>query len=209
MKGDIMCQEVFQIVQTMDLSQVETKFALQCAPVITGMKVSNLLIIDSCDEDKVRSILKKTGLLYYRLLRRNEKTTFLVFRKTPLAIYLQDSHVQQLLKANGYTDLSLGGILRTFQYRFVAHMSQGEGFPHEMGLLLGYPVEDVEGFIRYKGKKYLYSGYWKVYSHAEEKKKLFAMYECGKEQLIQLLSEGYSIREIIEGYQDVVMKQAS
>jgi len=204
-----MCQEVFKIVQTMDLSQVETKMALQCAPVITGIKVSNLLIVASSDEEKVRTILKKTGLIYYRLLRQNRKTTFLVFRKLPLAIYLQDSHVQRILKANGYDDLSLGGILRTFQYRFVTYMNQGEGFPHEMGLLLGYPVEDVEGFIQNKGKNYLYSGYWKVYQGVEEKKKLFDVYEMSKEQLIQLLAEGYSIRQVIEGYQKSVLMQAS
>ena len=32
-------------------------------------------------------------------------------------------------------------------------------FPHEIGLLLGYPVEDVLGFIRHQGKNYLYTGY--------------------------------------------------
>ena len=36
-------------------------------------------------------------------------------------------------------------------------------FPHEMGLLLGYPIEDVRGFIEHNGCGCLYSGYWKVY----------------------------------------------
>lgn len=202
-----MCQEVFQIVQRMDPSQVETRLALQCAPVIIGIKISNLLNVFTDEEKKACAILKKTGLQYYRLLRRNEKTTFLVFRKTALAIYLQDLQVQEFLNANGYMDLSLEGILRTFQYRFAIYMKQGEDFPHEMGLLLGYPVEDVKGFIRHKGENYLYSGYWKVYYDAEEKKKLFAMYERGKEQLVQLLSEGYSIRQIIDGYQECEKQQ--
>ncbi len=38
-------------------------------------------------------------------------------------------------------------------------MNQGKQFPHEMGLLLGYPVEDVVGFMENNGKNYLYSGY--------------------------------------------------
>ena len=94
------------------------------------------------------------------------------------------------MKANGYRDLSLGGILKTFQCRFSTHMNQGDGFPHEVGLLLGYPVEDVVGFIEQKGKNYLYSGYWKVYKDVEEKKKLFESYEEAKEQLILLLANG-------------------
>lgn len=40
-----------------------------------------------------------------------------------------------------------------------------EDFPHEMGILLGYPVEDVEGFIINNGKNELYTGYWKVYDN--------------------------------------------
>lgn len=195
-----MCQEVFKIVQTMDLSQVETKMALQCAPIIRGIKMSNLLIVSSSDEEAVRVILKRTGIIHYRLLRQDDKTTFLLFRKLQLATYLQDPKVQSILRANGYDDLSLGGILRTFQCRYQTYMNQGEGFPHEIGLLLGYPVEDVVGFIEYKGKNYLYAGYWKVYQDVPSKMKLFEEYENAKEELIVLLANGHGIRSIIQSY---------
>lgn len=197
-----MCQEVFEIVQSMDITQVEVKMALQCAPVITGIKVSNLLIISSGDEDAVRTILKKTGLIHYRLLRHDDKTIYLLFRIPELAAYLKDPNVQQMLVARGYTDLSLGGILRTFQHRYKTYKDEGERFPHEMGLLLGYPIEDVEGFIKHNGKYYLYSGYWKVYEEVEEKKQLFQAYESAKEALILLMANGYMIRPIIEYFQD-------
>lgn len=36
-------------------------------------------------------------------------------------------------------------------------------FPHEVGHLLGYPAEDVDGFIRHRGRSYLLAGPWKVY----------------------------------------------
>lgn len=197
-----MCQEVFKIVQTMDLSQVETKMALQCAPIIRGIKMSNLLIVSGSDEEAVRVILKRTGIIHYRLLRQDDKTTFLLFRKLQLATYLQDPKVQNILKANGYSDLSLGGILRTFQCRYQTYMNQGEGFPHEIGLLLGYPVEDVVGFIEHKGKNYLYSGYWKVYENVASKMKLFEDYENAKEELIVLLANGHGIRSIIQSYRE-------
>ena len=197
-----MCQEVFKIVQTMDLSQVETKMVLQCAPLIKGIKMANLLIVSSKDEEAVRVILKKTGIIHYRLLRQDEKTTFLLFRKLQLATHLNDPDVQRILKANGYEDVSLGGILRTFQCRYQTYMERGEGFPHEMGLLLGYPVEDVEGFIEHKGKNYLYSGYWKVYEDVASKMKLFEDYENAKEELIVLLANGHGIRSIIQSYRE-------
>ena len=161
-----------------------------------------VLIISSEDEYKLRTILRKTGIIYYRLLRQNNKTTFLLFRIPQLAIYLQDPYVQNLLGDYGYSDLTLGSILRTFQYRYETYMNHGEGFPHEMGLLLGYPIEDVVGFIEQKGKNYLYSGYWKVYGDVEKKKEIFRQYEKAKEELILLLEKGHDMHSIIEIYRD-------
>ena len=40
-------------------------------------------------------------------------------------------------------------------------MDGKRGFPHEIGLVLGYPPVDVEGFIKKEGRDFLYSGYWK------------------------------------------------
>lgn len=196
-----MCQEVFEIVQKMDQSHIETRLALQCAPLITGVKIANLLIVSSCDEPEVRRILKKSSITYYRLLRKEGKTTFLLFHRLQLAAYLQDPDVQRILRAEGYRDLSLGGILRTFQLRFQMHMQKQVGFPHEMGLLLGYPVEDVEGFILDRGQNALYSGYWKVYANVSAKKRIFEEYEMAKEALIQLLEKGYDMQTIISFYQ--------
>ncbi|MBQ8625025.1 MAG: DUF3793 family protein, partial [Agathobacter sp.] len=101
---------------------------------------------------------------------------------------------------DGYMDLSLGGILRTFQIRYQTHMQDRVGFPHEMGLLLGYPVEDVEGFILHKGQNALYSGYWKVYKDVPAKKSIFEAYESAKETLIRLLDKGYDMHWIIDYY---------
>ena len=55
-----MCQEVFQIAMGMDLKSVEMQLALQCAPLITGARISNMLMIDSVDESAMRVILPNT-----------------------------------------------------------------------------------------------------------------------------------------------------
>lgn len=199
-----MCKEVFEIVKTLDLSQVEIRMALQCAPIITGIKVSNLLSIASKDEDKLRMILKKSGIISYRLLRQDDKTTFLLFRKCELETYLRDRKIQRFLIEKGYIELSLSGILSRFQQRYEIYMNHGGGFPHEMGILLGYPIEDVDGFIKEKGKNYLYSGYWKVYQNVEEKKQLFEAFESAKDGLILLVANGYELRSIVEFLQDKV-----
>ena len=69
-----------------------------------------------------------------------------------------------------------------------------------MGLLLGYPPEDVEGFIRQNGRNALCSGYWKVYEDAESKRRTFHIFECAEERLIQLLSNGLHMGDIMGMY---------
>jgi hypothetical protein len=76
-------------------------------------------------------------------------------------------------------------------------MDKENDFPHEMGLLLGYPTEDVEGFITHRGDACLFVGYWKVYAYKERKRKLFERFENAKESLIQLLSSGVGMVEIM------------
>lgn len=197
-----MSQEVFELVQGMDLKSIETQIALQCAPLISGLKVSNLLIISAEDEALVRVILRRSGISFFRLLRTGEKVTFLLFRKNPLEAYLKQQEVETMLVEAGYAELSLGNILSTFQKRYAHYMSAGGRFPHEMGLLLGYPAEDVKGFVENEGKNFLYSGYWKVYADVEEKRWLFQKFENAKETVIQLLSYGVGIQDILDIYKD-------
>ena len=197
-----MSQEVFELVQGMDLKSIETQIALQCAPLISGLKVSNLLIISAEDEALVRVILRRSGISFFRLLRTGEKVTFLLFRKNPLEAYLKQQEVETMLAEAGYAELSLGNILSTFQKRYAHYMSAGGRFPHEMGLLLGYPAEDVKGFVENEGKNFLYSGYWKVYADVEEKRRLFQKFENAKETVIQLLSYVVGIQDILDIYKD-------
>ena len=66
-----------------------------------------------------------------------------------------------------------------------------------MGLILGYPIEDVEGFIENGGNNCLYTGYWKVYNKPEEKKLIFKSYEKATERIVRMMSCGVPVRDII------------
>lgn len=57
-----MCQEVLEIIQNMDRTQLEVKMALQCAPVLTGIKMSNLFTVESVDEKFVYKALQNTEI---------------------------------------------------------------------------------------------------------------------------------------------------
>lgn len=195
-----MSQEIYEIVKGMDLENIETQLALQCAPLITGLKVSNLLIISKGNEEVVKRILNRTGISYYRLIQTRTKTTFLLFRRNELEEFLSDENVRNVLMKAGYKSLQIDKILRTFSLRYEAYIQGDKSFLHEMGLLLGYPVEDVVGFVENNGKNFLYSGYWKVYENQKAKVKLFDKFKVAEETLIHLLSNGLSMSDIIDIY---------
>ena len=194
-----MSREIFEIVQGMDLKNIETQLALQCAPLITGLKISNMLIVSNEDEKLVRAILKRTGISCYRLLQNEKKITLLLFRRNQLEKFLEREDVSEVLREEGYVEIQLGRILSIFQMRYRAYMNGSKIFPHEMGLLLGYPLDDVTGFIEQKGKNYLYAGYWKVYTNMGEKICLFQAFEEAKEALIQAVARGIRIEELVRG----------
>ena len=204
-----MTQEVFEIVRGMDLKNIEIQLALQCAPLLTGLKISNLLIVPSDNERLVRMLVRKTGISCYRLLRSKGKITFLLFRRMQLEAFLRKGSAEKMLKEQGYKNLTLGGILSCFQMRYQAYNDGKLAFPHEMGILLGYPIEDVLGFIKHKGKNYLYSGYWKVYENMQEKRALFRQYQEAQETLIQLLASGIKMEEILKQYSKNELQKAA
>lgn len=204
-----MSQKIFEIATGMNIKNIETQLALQCAPLITGLKISNLLIVQNENMNKVKQMLKNTEISYLLLLSREEKTTFLLYKSDQLEQYLLDIKVRNLLKQLGYHEFEMGNIFLDFKERYKEYMSGGKEFPHEMGLLLGYPVEDVKGFIENKGKNFLCIGYWKVYENREEKVKLFQKYELAKETLIQFVANGVSMLDVIDIYSDNKLCQAA
>ncbi len=193
-----MSQETSEILYGMKTDDVELQLALQCAPLITGLKISNLLTISSDGFCLVEKIISGSFISMYPLLETEEKTVILLYQKERLEKYLRMMQVQKLLTEEGYPSCLLEDILPVLCEKYEAYAETKNDFPHELGLLLGYPPEDVEGFIRHRGKNCLCTGYWKVYADKERKLRLFEKYEYAKENLIQLLHYGLKMTEIIE-----------
>lgn len=192
-----MNQEIFELIKELDLSDIETQLAMQCAPVIMKLKVSNLLIISKEDVEKVREIVNGSNLSSQILLVKEGKSVFLVYRQEYLRQYLSQEKIQKLLRRLGYRKMELEELLTIFIRRYSWYCRYGGHFPHEMGLLLGYPVEDVIGFMENNGKNFLYTGYWKVYENIGEKIQLFREFELAKERLLQFITMGISMTEVI------------
>ena len=71
-----------------------------------------------------------------------------------------------------------------------------EGFPHEIGLFLSYPPEDVKGFIENKASNSKCVGTWKVYGNVDRAKALFAQFQRCTDIYCKLWQAGSSLEEL-------------
>ena len=199
-----MSQELLQIIKRMDQNNnIEIKIALQCPPLLTGIKISNLLIVATGNAQHVFQRFQGTRVSMCVLCRTKQKTVFFLYNREELEAYLNSFDVHELLGYLGYQTPSLTTVLKECSRRYQQYAKGEQDFPHELGLLLGYPVEDVIGFIENQGKNPLYSGYWKVYSNVSETLNLFENYNQARETVVRMISRGIDVQNILKMYHTV------
>ena len=118
----------------------------------------------------------------------------MVYHNGQLERRLADERVQRVLAWFGYpVGQPLEALLKMLRRRIALN----EGFPHEIGLFLGYPLEDVEGFIRNKGQGYTCCGHWKSYGDPAEARRRFAGYRACTETYRRRYDGGTPITQLI------------
>lgn len=168
----------------------------QCAPVLAGVKPSNLLIVEHGNKNVLHHVLHGTQVQQYLLYSSEEKDYWFLFdRKQFEALIGQQAH-RAYLKECGYESLELGFVLRRLAMRFSSYKNGEAQFPHDMGVLFGYPLKDVVGFIENGGKNFKMSGYWKVYDDTAYADRIFRLYKQVKAFVMELCSQGLCISEI-------------
>lgn len=175
---------------------LEEALAYHCAPALVGLKPANLI---SCDRRQYPQLDEQIALLNQKLNRKGlffrpvcacgTRTLLLVYRRQVLARHLTDPDVAMYLHEAGYPKAGMEELLAHLQLR----LAQSPDFPHEVGLILGYPLADVRGFLQNQGKNCRLSGYWKVYENEAEASMLFSQYDRCRKTLCNLVANGISI----------------
>ncbi len=172
--------------------------AYNCAPVLAGIKPANLLSLLPDDGEEIDKQLVEynkqfadRNIVFRRLCGCTKRVLVLVYNPAQLKQVLQNPGYQAYLIAAGYEpQATLEQSLATLE----AHLGQKGGFPHEIGVFLGYPLEDILGFVLNKGNGCKYSGYWKVYGDVPKACRLFAAYEYYRDIILQKLAEGLPLK---------------
>lgn len=156
-----------------------------CSPTLAGIKTGNIFNCTYNNIDdllieirKLNRRLSKKGLRILPLRILDSTALIYVFRPIKLKKDLLHSDAYSLLSNHGYEAKNPSKCVTLLRARL---KDNTEGFPHEIGLFLGYPPEDVRGFIENNAKDSKTVGCWKVYGDEEAAKKTFSRYKkCTK-----------------------------
>lgn len=184
----------------MSLSEsIEKNLICHCSPTLASLKTASLFTIEFASQKELNDVLRKwnrslsdKGVAAITLRVKDSRALIYVFRKNQLRRELSCPEIKHFLQDNGYIGTNIGTALSTLR----AHLTEGEEFPHEIGVFLGYPVEDVIGFIRNKGQNCKCVGCWKVYCDECKAAKTFARYKKCEAVYLRLWEQGRSVRQL-------------
>lgn len=168
----------------------------QCAPVLKGVKISNLITMKPGGWRKIRTYLKKSRIICIPLYADAEKEVLFLYRYEQLERHLKNREVREFLRGCGYESFEVASVLVRLRRRYRLYAGISKEFPHELGVLLGYPVGDVQGFIDNRGENSLTSRYWKVYQNPKEAERIFDLYDRVKEQALKEIMCGQSLSHV-------------
>lgn len=184
---------------SVDAQRLERILAFHCAPSLSGLKPADLInweLPERQGELLLRSyvsLLAQQGVRLRVLRRQGRKCLLLVYRPELLSDWLAQPAVSAMLKREGYP-VSEG---TTAMLNTLARRLSSRDFPHEIGLFLGYPPADVEGFRRNQGQNWKLSSLWKVYDQVEETARRFQLFDLCRASLCAQLDEGKTLAQLL------------
>lgn len=172
-----------------------------CAPTLAGMKTGSLFSwpYETRQEvrEEIRSLnrrLRPKGIRVLPIRYKNQRVLIYLYRPSCLRRDFLDREAAALLARYGYR----AGQPERCLVRLIGRLREGEGFPHEIGLFLGYPPEDVKGFIENKAGGCKLAGAWKVYGDARKAKRTFQRYKLCTDIYCDRWARGMSVEGLAQ-----------
>lgn len=162
-------------------------FANQCAPVVLASKPAILLMIPEVEKKQYEEEARRWKIEMVTLCHRQERSAVLFFHPQRLSQRLQKVDTKDYLEHRGYGQMGLDAVFMELGRRMQSFYEKRSEYPHELGLLLGYPLEDVIGYVANHGQGCLLSGYWKVYHDVALARQTFEEYDQARNAMLALI----------------------
>lgn len=169
------------------------------APTLAGIKTGSLF---PCAYDSYETLLREIrdynrvltakGLQLLSLRRSGNRALLYLYRPARLGADLNCSEAASLLREAGYADLRPERCISELARRLQAFSD----FPHEVGLFLSYPPEDVRGFMEHRGHGSKLDGCWKVYGDVQRAQRLFRAYKLCTDSYRARSARGESVAHL-------------
>ena len=166
---------------------------MHCSPTLAGLKSANIVNYTFTDMDTLydqlaqcRKMLNPKGVSIRLIKTTDTKALIYVYRRDRVQNDLRKDNVLNFLSDHGYETDQVDHCIE----RLISRMSVQTDFPHEIGLFLSYPLDDVKGFIENKGQNCRCVGCWKVYCNECEARKTFARFDKCKNVYCDLFCRG-------------------
>lgn len=185
------------LANSSEWDQLCFRVVFQCALVLKGVKASNLVTLPKGMWLYLFNILKDTGISCKVLSSGRDKEVIFLYREEALMHILENEDIREFVGTFGYECMKVGNILQRLRSRYEQFAKKEAKFPHELGVFLEYPLEDVKAFISNEGKNSLLAGYWKVYYNPEKAIRLFESYDEVREYAVIEFMNNKSIRQVI------------
>lgn len=170
------------------------------SPTLGGIKSGSLFKIYKDDKFDLKKEIENYNLLYNPLDLYLEiiyscykYDLIYVYRLKMLVDDFSDNDIKYFLKSLGYDCVTMEDYIFHLKKRFELLGKT----PHEIGIFLGYPLYDVKSFIKYKGKNFKLSGYWKVYNDVENCSKKFKDFKKYRDEFTYLYKNNYSLKSLV------------
>ena len=184
------------------MNHFETFLIEQCAPVLAGIKPGSMFPYIPQNQERLPQLLghwngqlqeKGVRVTSLKRCRQNGGYLIYVYRPEQVAQILSREDVRTFLETCGYEQgMTLTQTLRCLTRR----LCQSPDFPHEVGIFLGYPLHDVLGFIRHRGKNSLCCGCWKVYAEPQKALDCFRQFRVCTEIYRSLYRRGRTAAQL-------------
>jgi len=171
------------------------------SPTLASIKTANLYSfrfrsITECLETihRFNELMNDKGIYIEFLKNTGDLYLIYVYRKTDLQKVISDRGVKDFLKRYGYpSNDNIWDYIESLKHK----LNIEKDFPHEIGVFLGYPLEDVKAFISTKGCNSVLCGDWKVYHDEDIARCLFCKYKRCRETYIKVYREGRRFIDVL------------
>jgi len=175
-----------------DKNYLFATIAYNIAPTIAKEKPASLLNLTKgirnlhiLWEKYKQDFMDNITLEYYEI-RKTENSTLVLFYnpKFLYKVLFQENNIA-FLEQFGYSkEMTLLQCLEILKNSFA------KSCPHEIGVFLGIPVEDVISFIKLSGRDCLLCGYWKVYHNPNRALSIFKTFDRAKFKVLNHIANG-------------------